>query len=79
MKKIGIIIFLIGFPFMFSHAVEPDILVTQDGESLKVYNLELSSNSVFYTLTESTDAMWGHFHNVEENVPLLNSCIFLKE
>lgn len=56
MKKIAIILSLIAFGLMLSHAAEPDILVTNDGESLKVYNLEVSSNSVFYTLTESTDA-----------------------
>lgn len=37
-------------------AGEPDILVTQSGESMKVYNLEMSLNTVFYTLAEDANA-----------------------
>ena len=32
-----------------------DIIVKNDGESLKAYNLEISGQSVFYTLTEAQD------------------------
>lgn len=39
------------------YATEPDLLVKQDGESLKVYNLEFGSgNSVFFTLSYDADA-----------------------
>lgn len=39
------------------YATEPDLLVKQDGESLKVYNLEFGSgNSVFFTLSDDADA-----------------------
>lgn len=38
-------------------ATEPDILVTQAGESLKVYNLDISaSGNVYFTLSEDEDA-----------------------
>ena len=37
-------------------SLEPDILVTQDGESLKVYNLDMSPTTIFYTLSEIDDA-----------------------
>lgn len=56
MKKLLLILLVFFFGSIPSKAVEPDIIVTQEGESLKVYNLELSSNSVFYTKEETTNA-----------------------
>lgn len=42
---------------LISFAIEPDLLVKQDGESLKVYNLDISSSDkIYYTLTEDDDA-----------------------
>lgn len=39
------------------NAVEPDIMVLQDGQSLKVYNLDItSSGNVYYTLSGSEGA-----------------------
>ncbi len=55
MKKRHLLLWLIlmsGTVF----AGEPDILVTQSGESMKVYNLEMSLNTVFYTLAEDANA-----------------------
>lgn len=56
MKKVLLILSMICSGSLWCKAVDPDIIITQEGESLKVYNLELSSNSVFYTLQEGTDA-----------------------
>lgn len=52
------IIPFIGFIFsaIVAYGTEPDILVTQSGESLKVYNLEVSANSVFYSLSDADNA-----------------------
>ena len=33
-----------------------DLIVTDDGESLKAYNVEVSSSAVFYQLSEGADA-----------------------
>ena len=41
---------------MSVHLQAQDILVKKDGTILKVYNLEESSNSYFYTLEPSSDA-----------------------
>lgn len=49
-------IFLILFGSSLAFASDPDILVTQEGESLKVYNVEVTPKTVYYTLTEDTDA-----------------------
>lgn len=56
MKKSVLSIFFLVVACMISIAAEPDILVTQSGESLKVYNLEMSPTTVFYTLEEGADA-----------------------
>lgn len=56
MKKSVLSIFFLVVACMTSIAAEPDILVTQSGESLKVYNLEMSPTTVFYTLAEGADA-----------------------
>lgn len=56
MKKSVLSIFFLVVACMTSIAAEPDILVTQSGESLKVYNLEMSPTTVFYTLEEGADA-----------------------
>lgn len=38
-------------------AVEPDILVTQEGETLKVYNLDINpTGNVYYTTSEEENA-----------------------
>lgn len=44
------------FGCVICNAVEPDMIVTQDGESIKVYNLEITSKTVYYTLTEDSEA-----------------------
>lgn len=51
MKKYLLSIF-VGLVCSAASAVEPDMIVTQAGETIKVYNLEISPTSVFYTLTE---------------------------
>lgn len=38
-------------------AAAPDLIITQDGESLKVYHLDVSSSdNIYYTLSEESDA-----------------------
>lgn len=38
-------------------AAEPDMIVTSDGETIKVYNLDVTSGeNIYYTLTEDADA-----------------------
>ena len=53
MKKV---IFIVLCLFVSVHLQAQDILVKKDGTILKVYNLEESSNSYFYTLEPSSDA-----------------------
>lgn len=36
-------------------AVEPDMIVTQSGESFNAYNLEITSKAVYYTTTEDSE------------------------
>lgn len=56
MKKfIGLIILAFGCCSIF--ASEPDMLVTQEGETFKVYNLDVTSgDNIYYTLQDSSDA-----------------------
>lgn len=37
-------------------AVEPDMIVTQNGESYNVYNIEITPKTVYYTTSEDADA-----------------------
>lgn len=55
MKK-AISIFAVMLSFITVYASGPDILITQAGESIKVYNVEVSSSSIFYTLSDEADA-----------------------
>lgn len=56
MKQIFLFLALIFFS-MTGYAVDPDIMVLLDGESLKVYNLDIStSDNVYYSLSENEDA-----------------------
>ena len=41
---------------VFSTIKAQDVLITQDGELLNVYELEISSNAVFYKTENKTDA-----------------------
>lgn len=54
-------LFFISFLFSFSLnglAVNPDIIVLQSGESLKVYNIEITSgNNIYYTLEEDEESL----------------------
>lgn len=47
---------LIAACMAYLFASSQDMIVTNDGTSLKVYNLEVSSNSVFYQLEDKSDA-----------------------
>ena len=40
----------------FSNMNAQDVLITQDGELLNVYGLEISDNAVFYKTEDKTDA-----------------------
>ena len=53
------ILFILSFIFGIGNtfAIVPDILVTQTGESIKVYNLDITSGeNVYYTLQDSENA-----------------------
>lgn len=56
--KIRLLIIMISmFGAIALPAATPDILITQEGESLKVYNIDItSSDNVYYTLAEADDA-----------------------
>lgn len=56
--KIRLLIVMISmFGAIALPAATPDILVTQEGESLKVYNIDITSgDNVYYTLAEADDA-----------------------
>lgn len=55
MKEIKLIAFA-AMCMAGSYASAQDIIVTNDGKSMKVYNMEVSSESVFYQLEDSKDA-----------------------
>ncbi len=52
-----------------SLAAEPDMIVMQNGESLNVYNLEFTSTSVYYPLTEDADANFNKL--LKENILII--------
>ena len=57
MKKLMLVMLTVVLGSLAAMAGEPDLLVNQKGESLKVYNLDISSsNYVYYTLSEELDA-----------------------
>ena len=57
MKKLMLVMLTLVLSGLAAMASEPDLLVNQEGESLKVYNLDItSSNFVYYTLSEEPDA-----------------------
>ena len=57
MKKLMLVMLTLVLSGLAAMAGEPDLLVNQYGESLKVYNLDItSSNYVYYTLSEEPDA-----------------------
>ena len=51
-KSLLICAFLLGTQMLFAQ----DIIVTNEGESLKVYNMEIGPSSIFYQLSESSNA-----------------------
>ena len=57
MKKISLLISLVIFSWFNLFSIEPDILVTQEGESLKVYNLDITSGeNIYFSLEEGSNA-----------------------
>lgn len=57
MKSYILTIILIATCSFTIFSVEPDLLVTQDGESIKVFNLDVtSSDNIYYTLSEDSNA-----------------------
>lgn len=56
MKAKVLLMMLLSLMAIKTWAVEPDMLVLQTGESLKVYNVEVVNGKVFYTLSEKEDA-----------------------
>lgn len=57
MKKTILLFFALLSFSSTGYAEEADIVVLQDGQSLKVYNLDImSSDNVYYTLSEEEDA-----------------------
>lgn len=57
MKKISLLISLVIFSWFNLYPIEPDILVTQEGESLKVYNLDITSGEyIYFSLEEGSNA-----------------------
>lgn len=57
MKKFLFTMLLAIIGCVTAMAAEPDLLVTLNGESLKVYNLDISvGDKIYYTLEESEDA-----------------------
>lgn len=56
MKRLSLVIMISGLFGNMMIAAEPDIVVTQDGESLKVYNLDITTSAIYYTETENTEA-----------------------
>lgn len=53
MKKI---ILLMILPFYVLSAMAQDMLVTNEGKSMTIYNLEISDQSIFFQLSNKTDA-----------------------
>ena len=53
MKKI---ILLMMLPFYALVAMAQDMLVTNEGKSLTIYNLEISDQSIFFQLQDKADA-----------------------
>lgn len=53
MKK-HLLSLLVGIVCSAAYAAEPDMIVTQDGESIQVYNLEITPNAVYYTISEDS-------------------------
>lgn len=57
MKPYILTILLIAVSCFTAYSVEPDLLITQEGESIKVFNLDVtSSDNIYYTLSEDSDA-----------------------
>lgn len=55
--KYTFIFILAASGHMTSTAAEPNILVTQSGETLKVYNLDVtSSDNIYYSLSDKDNA-----------------------
>lgn len=57
MRSYILTIILIATCSFTAFSVEPDLLVTQDGEGIKVFNLDVtSSDNIYYTLSEDSNA-----------------------
>ena len=54
MKRLLFIILMSGF--FTSYLMAQDIIVTNDGESLKVFNLDIGKKDIYYQLTNDEDA-----------------------
>ena len=65
MKKLMLVMLAVVLGGLAAMAGEPDLLVNQEGESLKVYNLDItSSDFIYYTLSEDPDAP---LHKITKN------------
>ena len=53
MKKF---ILLMMLPFYVLTTMAQDMLVTNEGKSMTIYNLEISEQSIFFQLSNKTDA-----------------------
>ena len=53
MKKF---ILLMILPFYVLSAMAQDMLVTNEGKSMTIYNLEISEQSIFFQLSDKADA-----------------------
>lgn len=57
MPRRNLLLFIMMFKAMSVFAVEPDILVKHNGDTFKVFNLDVSSSdNIYYTLTEDINA-----------------------
>ncbi len=55
MKKI---ILLMILPFYVLSAMAQDMLVTNEGKSMTIYNLEISEQSIFFQLSDKANALY---------------------
>lgn len=61
MKQIAFLLILVLQGTLISYAAEPDLLVTQEGESLKVYNLDITPGDNVYYSDEK-----GNLHKISK-------------